>query len=152
LVEKSRRLIAGAKETILLSVWRQELAAIGDVLLEAHERGVKIAVIHFGQPTTRIGTVFVHPIEDTLYTEKGGRGYALVVDSGSALMGTVFETGDVEGAWSTNRGFVMLAEDYIKHDIYIMKIVNRFDKELIATFGEKYKYLRDIFTDKEARR
>lgn len=55
----------------------------------------------------------------------------------------------MEGAWSTNRGFVTLAEDYIKHDVYIMKIVNRFNGLLVERFGENYVLLRDVFTDGE---
>ena len=49
-----------------------------------------------------------------------------------------------------NRGFVTLAEDYIKHDVYMMKIVRRFDTTLKGRFGYKYEKLRDIFKDEEA--
>ena len=66
-----------------------------------------------------------------------------------ALMGTIYPDFKVEGAWSVNQGFVTLAEDYVKHDIYIMKIVSRFDDLLISRFGEKYKKLRDIYNDEE---
>jgi hypothetical protein len=45
--------------------------------------------------------------------------------------------------------FVTLAEDYVKHDIYMMKIVQRFDRQLIDRFGRKYHKLRDIFNDDE---
>jgi hypothetical protein len=44
---------------------------------------------------------------------------------------------------------VNLAEDYIKHDIYVMKIVSRFGPELQERFGENYSMLRDVFTDQE---
>jgi hypothetical protein len=54
------------------------------------------------------------------------------------------------GARSRNGGFVMLAEEYIKHDIYMMKVVRRFDAEMRARFGKSYEHLRDIFTDHEA--
>ena len=98
--------------------------------------------------------VFRNPIEDTIYAEKGGRGLTVVADGREALMGTLREGAGgvqaVEGAWSLNRGFVTLAEDYIKHDIYIMKIVSRFDPELQARFGPGYEKLRDVWKDEEA--
>ncbi|MBW2364395.1 MAG: hypothetical protein JRF25_04815 [Deltaproteobacteria bacterium] len=97
----------------------------------------------------RAGQIFKHPIEDTIYNEKGGRGFVIIADSKEALMATVFEENRVEGAWSVNKGFVTLAEDYVKHDIYIMKIVRRFDRQLIERFGENYVKLRDIFNDEE---
>ena len=76
----------------------------------------------------------------------------MVADSGDAMVGTLYPDGRVEGAWSRTRGFVTLAEDYIKHDIYIMKIVDRYDDELIRRFGENYALLREVFADRERHR
>jgi sugar-specific transcriptional regulator TrmB len=152
LMLKARRMIEGAGNTILLSVWKEELEQIEDVVMHAFGRGVQVATVHFGQTRMRVGQVYQHPIEDTLYHEKGGRGVVVVVDSQEVLTGTVYKYGRVEGAWSRNRGFATLAEDYIKHDIYIMKIIRRFDRTLQERFGSRYKALRDIFTDEEAGR
>ncbi|MFO0753225.1 MAG: helix-turn-helix domain-containing protein [Thermodesulfovibrionales bacterium] len=149
LMDKAARMIRDARETILLSVWPEEAAALASLLKEAERRKVRIAAVHFGAPALDAGQVFPHPIEDTLYAEKGGRGLVLVVDAKEVLMGTLFEDDRVEGAWSMNRGFVALAEDYMKHDIYIMKIVQRFDGDLIRRFGARYAKLRDIFRNEE---
>jgi sugar-specific transcriptional regulator TrmB len=150
LIEKIRRMIREASETLLLSVWKEDLELIENELRDAVRRNVRIAMIHFGITKTRIGQVFHHPIEDTIYLEKGGRGIVVVADSQEVLMGTVSRYGKVEGAWSRNRGFATLAEDYIKHDIYIMKIVRRFDTVLKERFGKRYEKLRNIFSDEEA--
>ena len=76
--------------------------------------------------------IYQHPIEDTIYNEKGGRGLVLVAVTKEALMGTIFPDYRVEGAWSVNQGFVTLAEDYIKHDISY----NGFKAEfLLPSFG-----------------
>ncbi len=149
LIEKSLEVIRASESSILASLWPMELRTVVQELKDANARGVKTAVIHFGKPEEKVGTFFTHPIEDTLYSERGGRGFTLVADSCIAVMGTIFDQRGVEGAWSANRGFVLLAEDYLKHDIYVMKIVNRFDRELIHKFGKNYAKLRDIFTDRE---
>jgi sugar-specific transcriptional regulator TrmB len=149
LIDQGQRIITSTRETILISTWAEELNKIKDLLRMKEEEGVKIAIIHFGKPSIQIGQIFIHPIEDTIYTEKGGRGFVVVSDSREAIMGTVSENMSIEGAWSRNRGFVTLAEDYIKHDIYVMKMVNRFRSNLIQRFGENYRKLRDIFTDEE---
>ncbi|HET6369969.1 MAG TPA: hypothetical protein VFG95_02160, partial [Nitrospiria bacterium] len=83
------------------------------------------------------------------YAEKGGRGLVIVVDSREVLMGNISYEGRTEGAWSRNKGFVTVAEDYVKHDIYIAKILRRFEKEMIERFGEKFAKLRDVFYDEE---
>ena len=151
LIEKAGQLIRQAQSSLLLSVWREELEQVLPVLRQAADRNLQIAIVHYGPTDIQIGQLYIHPIERTIYAEKAGRGITLVSDAGSALVGTVSEQLGVEGAWSVNQGFVTLAEDYIKHDIYIMKIVKRFDTELIRRFGDGYHKLRDIFTDEEVK-
>jgi sugar-specific transcriptional regulator TrmB len=149
LMDKARRMVQSAEKEVMVSLWREEFTGLKAVLKKADARGVKVAVVHFGIPDKIIGQLFQHPIEDTLYDEKGGRGFTLVCDGKTALVATISEDLHVEGAWSHNLGFVTLAEDFIKHDIYIMKIVKRFDPHLKHTFGKNYRHLRDIFEDRE---
>jgi sugar-specific transcriptional regulator TrmB len=149
LVNKAHRMIESTKKVILASLWAEELDVLENPLQKAQERGVQIALVHFGIPKKRVGQVYHHPIEDRLFTEQGGRGFVLVVDSFQVLMGTIGQDGSTEGAWSQNKGFVALAEDYVKHDVYITKIIRRFEKELIQTFGENYVMLRNVFQDEE---
>jgi sugar-specific transcriptional regulator TrmB len=149
LADRARRMIAAADKVILLSLWKEEFALLEDELRAAERRGVRIAAVHFGPPSLSIGQVYYHPIEDTLYAEKGGRGLVIVVDSREVLMGNISYEGRTEGAWSRNKGFVTVAEDYVKHDIYIAKILRRFEKELIERFGEKFAKLRDVLHDEE---
>ena len=149
LIDKARRMIDCAHTVLLLSLWKEELEPLETALRGAEKRGVKIAVVHFGIPQINIGQVYYHPIEDTLYAEKGGRGFVLIADSQEVLIGTVSYEGKTEGAWSRNKGFVMISEDYVKHDVYITKIIKRLDKELIRCFGEKYAKLRDVLRDEQ---
>ncbi len=151
LIDRASRMIDGAGSEVLVSAWGQEFTALADAVRKAEKRRVKAAVVHFGEKSERGGQVYIHPIADTIYSEKGGRGLVVVADSREALVGTVHNDGSVEGGFSGNSGFVTLAEDYIKHDIYIMKIVNRYDDELKRRFGDNYKMLREIFSDREVK-
>ncbi|HMK60083.1 MAG TPA: helix-turn-helix domain-containing protein [Dissulfurispiraceae bacterium] len=151
LFDKAVRMISGAEKTLLLSVWKDDFPLLEHALKEAAKKKVRLAVVHFGQHDSSLKQIFSHPIEDTLFREKGGRVLALVTDSREVLIGTIFGDNRAEGAWSVNKGFVTVAEDYIKHDIYIMKIVKRFDRHLVKKFGERYIKLRDVFKDEEER-
>ena len=151
LMEKAERMVRLARKEILLSTWSEELADLSPSLRKSEQKGLNIAIVHFGPASERIGIMYHHPIEETICAEKGGRGFTLVADSREAIMATVQMNTGVEGAWSMNAGFVTLAEDYIKHDIYIMKIVSRFDKLLMRRFGPGYRRLRDIYSDREER-
>ena len=146
---RTERMIRDCRERLLVSGWKEELLFFEKELSDAESRGVKIAIVHFGPLPITTGRLFLHPIEDTLYAERGGRGFVMVSDSREAVLATAYGDSALEGAWSMNRGFVILAEDYIKHDVYLMKIVKRMDAELIERFGEKYYKMRDVYTDEE---
>lgn len=149
--DKARQIVGSARSEILISLWHDELVHLAPALQAKCAEGIRLGLVHFGQldPALAVGTCFSHPIADTLFQEKGGRGLTLVVDSREAMMVMVSDSGEAEGAWSRNRGYVNLAEDYVKHDIYIMKIVDRFDALLIKRFGPGYRKLRDVFSDTE---
>lgn len=149
LVEKAERLILKAEKYLLLSVWEEEAEHLKPILSERVDAGLPCASVYFGENGNLPGMVFDHPIQDTLYRERGGRGFSLVCDGAEALVGTISEAGISEGAFSSSPGFVIQTEDYIKHDIYIMKIVKRFDHKLKHYFGPGYEDLRDIFSDRD---
>ena len=149
LMDRARRMLKRAEKTLLVSFWKEEAESLGGLIREANVRGVRTACIHYGQPEIDMGQVYMHPIGKTLYDEKGGRSMVIVSDSKEALMGTVKDSGSAEGAYSSGRGFVDLAEDYVKHDIYMMKIITRFDPHLKERFGPRYEMLRDVFNDRE---
>lgn len=148
-IETSSRIIRSAQNRLLISLWRAEASLLAGELTAADERGVRVAIIHFGEPHISMGRVFEHPISQTLAEEKGGRTLTVTADGTEALTSTITAGNSVEGSWGTGSGLVTLAEDYIRHDIYIMKIVRRFSNPLIRRFGEKYTLLRDIFNDQE---
>lgn len=148
IMDKARRLISGAHRTVLASLWKEEMEALRQAIKEARERYVKCAVVHFGATPFRSENVFHHPVEGR---ENGERSIVVVADSAEALTGAIFPDGSAEGAASSNRGFVSLAEEYIRHDIYFMKLTRRFDRRFRQVFGQDYEMLRDVFSD-EARR
>jgi sugar-specific transcriptional regulator TrmB len=143
---RAKRMLDTSREAVLLSLWHPEIEALSRPISEAETRGIKIAIVHYGATNLKFGQLYRHPVEDTLYTQKGVRGFTLVADSKEVLMGKIKEK-EAEAIWSMNEGFVMMAEDYIRHDIYFMKLVERFDPLLKEKFGERYEKLRDVYKD-----
>ncbi len=148
LLERTIHLLARAEHTVLLSAWDEELGALAGPIAAAHRRGVRIAVIDYGALAIEADAVYPHPIKDTIAAEKGGRGLTLCVDSRVALLGLVADGGNASGAWSSNHGFVAAVEDYLKHDIYVQKIVGRFHDLLVRTYGPNFARWRDVFADR----
>ncbi|MGV0033907.1 MAG: TrmB family transcriptional regulator [Candidatus Azotimanducaceae bacterium WSBS_2022_MAG_OTU7] len=134
-----------AKVSILISLWPEELDWCEASLRDAEARGVNIALVHFGEPTRKIGATYHHPVQETLYAEKGGRGLTVVVDATQVVIANFQVGGEVDGAWSRNKSFVTVAEDYVKHDVYITKVTRFLGPQVVARFGENYSRLRDVF-------
>ncbi len=148
LLERTTHLVERAEQTLLVSAWDEELADLRTAIAAAHHRKVKVAVIDYGSLTLEASAVYPHPIKDTIHGEKGGRGLTLCADARVALMGLVQDDGGAHGAWSRNRAFVAAAEDYLKHDIYVQKIVGRFHDLLVQTYGPNFSRWRDVFSDR----
>lgn len=141
-------LIKNSNESLLISLWPEEIAWCEEALLEAEGRGVRIAIVHFGKPVVQIGATYHHPVEKTLYEEKGGRGLTLVADGKEVVIANFGQRNavqTVDGAWSRNPSFVVVAEDYVKHDVYITKVTRHLNAAMQDRYGEDYRKLRDVF-------
>lgn len=149
LILRAKRMFDTSHETVLLSIWPVEIEVLLKSIREAEARGVKVAIVHYGASNIKIGQLYRHPVEDTVYKQKDVRGFSLVADSKEVLIGKIDKGRQTEAIWSMNEGFVMIVEDYIRHDIYFMKLVERFDPLLKEKFGFRYEKLRDIYKDEE---
>jgi hypothetical protein len=96
-----------------------------------------------------VGQVYRHSIENSVYAERGLRGLTLITDSKEALIGKISET-NADAIWSMNDTFVIMAEDYLRHDIYLIKTMMRFNPVLKEAFGERYQKMTDIYQDQNA--
>ncbi len=146
LMEKAERMIAGARRTLLVSLWKEEMQALRPRLLGAESKMVKLSLVHFGNPASKAGLMFNHPPGGSSLRD-GERGLVVVSDSREALVGTIFKDGSAEGGMSTNRGFVAFAEDYVRHEIYLLKLMRRYDRDFRRMFGQGYEKLTDVFAD-----
>jgi len=115
-----------AHEHIYLSIWDEEVETLEPTLLVAGKRKVKLTIVHYGQRFLNIGTEYRHGREHTIRQQRGARRIALEVDGQYVLLGHFLENGGSNAAWTTNAGLVLLARDYIIHDIYTIKMAEKF--------------------------
>ena len=146
LIHKAKRMIGSARESLLILLWKEEMSELVEALREAMQREIKIAAVHYGYTDILINQIYIHPVEDTIYAARGIRGFALVADLKEAVNGKIDDKG-TDAVWSMNEGFVAMAEDYIRHDIYFMKTLQRFAPLMRKKFGDRFEKLRDVFRD-----
>lgn len=147
IMKKAQDLIAGAEKLILCSLWDIEINFLADDLKAAIARGVQIAIVTYGKPEQKIGTMYPHGLESALYEEKKGRGFTLVIDDREVLTGAAHGGARATASWTTQAVMVDAAKDYVRHDIYILKVYNRLEPQLFALFGKDCELLRDVIHD-----
>lgn len=146
LMLKIRRMIQTSQTSLLCMFWPAELDPVSDAMRAAEDRGIRIAMVHYGSSGTRIGQMYYHPVDNTIYAERRVRGVTVIADSKEAIIGNI--RGErAQGIWSMHESFVMMAEDYLRHDIYMIKTIKRFDPYLRKSFGDRYEMLTDVYHD-----
>jgi sugar-specific transcriptional regulator TrmB len=123
-----------AARHIYLSIWDEEIDAVEESLLTAAQRKVDIAIVHYGQRLLNIGSEYRHGREHEIRQQRGARRIALEVDERYVLLGHFLENGGSNAAWTTNPGLVLLARDYIIHDIYTIKMSQKFGEAVNEIF------------------
>ncbi len=145
LIEECKHIITGSSRSLLVSGWQEDLEILVNQISRKPKK-VRKAIVWFGDSVPDIDIVYSHPVKDTLLAEKGGRQLVICGDDNEAVIATLNEK-RVQGTVSRSSVFAALARDYISHDVYILKVVNRFPELLEETYGPGYSLLRDIFKD-----
>ena len=134
ILRKLTDFIEEAQEHLFLSVWDEEVDEIREALLQSENEGVKLTVVHFGQKLLNVGNEYLHGREHSIRMERGGRRIALIVDDKKVILGHFLKDGSSSAAWTSNKGLVLLAKDYIIHDIYSIRMLEKFGEDAKEIF------------------
>jgi len=126
IINKVNDFINQAVKKIHLSVWDEEIEEIRDSLKQARRRKVSIAIVHYGKKKLNLGLEFRHGREHIIRRQRGARRIALEVDEQKVILAHFLEDGSSNAVWTTNKGLVLLAKDYIIHDIYTIRMAEKF--------------------------
>ena len=120
--------------SLYLSVWDEEVNGIKKSLYRAYERGVHISIVHYGKTRLDIGQEYRHGREHQIRQQRGARRIALEVDEEKVVLAHFLDDGSSNALWTNNTGLVLLAKDYIIHDIYTIRMAEKFGAEAMEIF------------------
>ncbi len=129
IIRKLTEFILEAREHLYLSVWDEEVEEISEALLQADAAGVDLTIVHFGKKELGKGKEYRHGNEHQIRIERGGRRIALIIDDKKVVLGHFLKDGSSSAAWTANKGLVLLAKDYIIHDIYSIRVIQKYGQE-----------------------
>lgn len=139
---KVRTMIDNAKKSIYLDIWAEDYEIFYDDLLKAHNKGVEIITVIYGQIKNELGTVYYHEMNGMKEDASiNGKWLSLVVDYSECLFG-ILKDEDSCAVWSQNKSFMLVTECFITHDIFISEIYSKFKPLLDKEFGCNLENIR----------
>lgn len=143
--------IDSAHTSLFLSIWPEEVELLLPGLERAHERGVDITCIAFGDvapEVSALGHVHEHRFStpDVVLERLGCRVFTVVADRDAALIGGADDRG-VWGMWSDDPAVVLVAAEYVRHDIALQVIVGRAgdaDLDMVWDTDPELEHLRSM--------
>jgi len=130
--------IHDAEATLHVSAWSDDLDTLRGALEDARARGIEVTTIHFGGSETEpVGHSYPHlysPPEEVM-ARVGCRLLVVAQDHESVLIGgSVGESpsGSMWGLFSDDPAVVLVAEEFIRHDIGFQVLTARVGPEQVA--------------------
>jgi sugar-specific transcriptional regulator TrmB len=129
-VERMAGVIRGAAKSLVLSVWPEEWALVRGAVEEAEARGVTAVKAVFGEVAP--GDDFAVNLAGCGVFSQARLAKRLTVvagDSREVFIGELGDDGAAEGVWTTTPAVVLVAKEYVRHDVW--------GHELIGLLGEE---------------
>ena len=149
LLERARDVVAGARRELFLSIWPEEMGGLRDMVVRAAARSVAVTSIAFGDVGEPVGRTYQHELStpEVVMENLGCRMLTVVGDRQEAVIGGFTEAG-AWGVYTDNPAVVLLAVEYIRHDIATQLMGNHFDAEQIRQFWQEDPDLNRLRADR----
>ncbi|MFZ5632926.1 MAG: TrmB family transcriptional regulator [Bacillota bacterium] len=143
LMAKAGEIINSSEDEVLISFWEEQAKDITGPLSEAVKRNVRVISMQFGPGTTDIGTVYRHILLDTIYKRHGNE-MTLAADNKYGFFMNLAPGGEWEGYWTSNPGVIRMVTNYIRHDIYVNKLIMELGNTAFDLYGPQLEGLLNI--------
>ncbi|MEN0665132.1 helix-turn-helix domain-containing protein [Caldifermentibacillus hisashii] len=127
-IEEMQNMIRSAKNELWLSVWEKQVPQIKEAVDERVKEGIHIFTILFGAPDTQLGLTFHHNYmpPDVVKKRMGGHLTVAARDGEEVLIANFTERSFAWAVKTTDPALVLIATEYIRHDIMIEEITKEF--------------------------
>jgi sugar-specific transcriptional regulator TrmB len=147
---RARDVIASASDDLFVSLWATEASELDADLRAAVRRGVDVSYISFGDAQP-IGNFYTHQFSsaDVVLSRVGARLFVVAGDRRSVVIGGV--VGDETWAiWSDDPAVVLVAVEFVRHDIAMQVLVDRLGAETVEAFWHQDEHLERLQTGRGA--
>lgn len=148
LLARAEDVIAAARTDLFLSGWPEEIAQLKSSARRADVKGVEVTVVTFGEDPEPVGTTYPHRFStpEVVLENLGCRLLVVAADREQAVIGGVVN-GDAWGVYTDDPAVVLVAVEYVRHDIAMHLIAEKFAPDGFEDFWTSDPALRRLRAD-----
>jgi sugar-specific transcriptional regulator TrmB len=150
-IERAADLIYSAKRELYVSAWAEELDELRLPLEDAVRQRVDIVLLRFGDTSVSVGASYDHVFSspDVVLDRVGCRLLVIAPDRESVLIGGAVGE-NMWGLYSDDPAVVLLAVEYVRHDISYQVLVEELGIDRVRTLTSTNPTLRRLQTGRGA--
>lgn len=135
LLHRCEDIIRDARRELFVSIWPEELDRLRPVIDQAHDRGVDVTMLVFGEEPEPIGYTYRHRFSppDFVLNYLGYRLFVVVSDARQSVVGGS-RGSDAWGVYTDNPAVVMLSMEYVRHDIAMQLLGTQFSAQEVTDY------------------
>ncbi|MER7619503.1 TrmB family transcriptional regulator [Nonomuraea wenchangensis] len=135
LLTRAEDVVAAARRDLFLSGWPAELEPLKPLARRAQAEGVDVSTVVFGEDPDPVGHTTRHRFSSpqVALENLGCRLLVVVADRRQAVIGGVVNE-DAWGVYTDDPAVVLVAVEYVRHDIAMHLIVERFAADDFESF------------------
>lgn len=132
-LERARDLIDGAMVDLHLSMWAEEAGVLAPLARSADARGVDVSIVAFGGEFEPVGMTVPHRFSspEVVLERVGCRLLVVAADRRAVLIGGAV-AGEMWGLYADDPAVVLVAVEFVRHDIAMQILVERLGGEEAA--------------------
>ncbi|GGC76136.1 transcriptional regulator [Thalassobacillus devorans] len=143
-VEVVQTAISECESEIIISCWKREFDVLEELLFKAHERGIKIVTLIFdGEQVDVPWDNFTHYGEGLALGRHSGE-FSIVIDNKKAILLQSLDESP-HSVVSSHPVMVSTTRNYIRHDIYVNRIIKDFEGTITEHYGKNLENLINDF-------
>ena len=125
---RAEDVIVAARNDLFLSGWPEEIEPLKPLVRRAEAEGVDVSVVSFGEDSDPVGHTTTHRFSkpEVVLENLGCRLLVVSADREQAVIGGVVN-GDAWGVYTDDPAVVLVAVEYVRHDIAMHLIAQKFD-------------------------
>ncbi|KOP79897.1 TrmB family transcriptional regulator [Cytobacillus solani] len=149
-IEEMLAIINHAKDELWLSIWEPEVPEIKKAIDRKVAEGVNVFTILFGSPKTQLGLTYHHNYmpPDIVQERMGGHLSVAARDGEEVVIANFTETASPWAVKTKDPALVLVAIEYIRHDIMIEEITKELGPDKLDALWRRNQDLIQVVTGK----